>query len=65
MIEYIVYWLMNKIGYRRIYYDAAFSRGIQLESYSVWLFKPEWKKGTYRELNFVSGFEYCGYGVDK
>lgn len=63
MFEKYIYWLMQNIGYRKIYYDKAFLHSINLDSYESWVFSPKSKKGTYREIG--SGWKYVGYGVNR
>jgi hypothetical protein len=63
MIEYSIYFLANLIGYRLYHFDYALHRGIRLDSYSGWLFRPMNQKGTYREVR--DGYEFKGYGTDK
>lgn len=62
MIEYMVYQLMQKLGYRKLYFDLAFIRSIPLDGYSMWSYLPKWEKGTYREVS--SGWKLAGYGVE-
>jgi hypothetical protein len=63
VIDYFIYWFMQTIGYRKIYFDWAFKRNIRLDQYECWSFDPWMKKGTYREQG--EGFKFAGYGVDK
>ena len=65
MIEYFCYWIMNLIGYRKICFDAALSRGIPLSSYEGWFYYPTWEKGTYRERSLGGNYIFMGYGTDK
>jgi len=62
MIETATYYLMQLMGYRKVYYDWAFQRNIPLESYQAWQWRPRWTKGTYRETG--NGWRYAGYGLD-
>lgn len=64
MFEYFTYWLMQTIGYRKLYFDAALDRGVPLSGYEMWCFYPNWKKGTYREKELGKNV-YVGYGTDK
>jgi hypothetical protein len=63
MYEYVVYKLMQIIGYRYLSFDMALERGIRLDGYHGWFFYPHWKKGTYREVK--DGYRFTGYGTDK
>ena len=63
MIEAFIYWFMQKLGYRKYYYDWAFAHDIRLTSYETWLWRPKQSPGTMRE-NRDRLWEYCGYGVD-
>jgi len=65
MIEYFTYWIMNLVGYRKICFDLALARGINLDSYRGWFYYPSWKKGTYREEVSGGRYEFKGYGIDK
>jgi len=63
MVEAFCYWLMQSLGHRKLCFDWAFSRGIQLDSFEGWFWRPWWKPGTYREQR--RGYRFSGYGVDK
>jgi hypothetical protein len=63
MIEAVIYWFMQILGYRKMHYDLAFARNIMLTSYDGWSWYPEWPKGTYREIH--NGWRFAGYGTDK
>lgn len=63
MLETFIYWALNVIGYRKFYYDLAFSRGINLTSFEAWIWRPKYGKGSYRETTY--GWKFCGYGIDK
>lgn len=65
MIESLHYWFMNLIGYRKICFDAALSKGIPLTSYQGWFYRPKWVKGTYRERSLCGEYVFVGYGIDK
>ena len=63
MIDALIYRVMQTLGYRKFYFDQAFIRGINLDSFECWRWQPNFKKGTYRERS--EGWNYAGYGVDK
>jgi len=63
MIEHFIYWAMQKIGYRKLYFDRGLYIGVNLSGYDMWSFHPSWEKGTYRERR--QGYHFAGYGTDK
>lgn len=60
MIDHAIYFIMQTLGYRLFHYDMAFARNINLDSFTGWNWRPDLKKGTYRERR--DGYKFCGYG---
>ena len=60
VIEHFTYWFMQKMGYRRFYYEDAFIKDLH---HKTWLYSPWDRKGNYRSTDI--GYVYFCYGITK